>query len=150
MSQFDPQVLLQATTEVVSERRPPLPVGEYTATIGEITVRQWSSKDGTKSGHALDVPLIIEVPAEVQAELGLNPTLTVKDSLMLDLTETGGIDYARGKNGKLRTYREALDMNKAGEPFAPGMMQGRYVKLRIKHEEYEGNIQERPAGVAAL
>lgn len=149
-SAFDPQILLQATTEVASERRAPLPVNEYTATVGEITVRQWSSKDGSKSGHALDVPVILEVPAELQAEHGLPPTLTVKDSIMLDLTETGGIDYGKGKNGRLRMYREALDMNKAGEPFSPGMMQGRYLKVRIKHEEYEGNIQERVAGMAQL
>lgn len=149
-SAFDPQILLQATTEVASERRAPLPVDEYTATVGEITVRSWSSRDGSKSGLALDVPVIVEVPAELQADHGLPPTLTVKDSIMLDLTETGGIDYGKGKNGRLRMYREALDMNKAGEPFAPGMMQGRYLKVRVKHEEYEGNIQERVAGLAQL
>lgn len=149
-SAFDPQVLLSATTEQASERRAPLPVGEYTATIGEITARQWNSRDGTKSGVALDIPLLIEVPAEVQADLGLNSTLTFKDGIMLDLTETGGIDYSKGKNGRLRLYRDALDMNKAGEPFAPTLMQGRYIKVRISHEDYEGWPRERVGTVSQI
>ena len=149
-SAFDPQILLSATTEEVLERRAPLPIGDYTATIGEITARAWSSRDGTKSGMALDVPLIIEVPAEVQADLGLNPTLTFKDSIMLDLTETGGIDYSKGKNGRLRLYRDALDMNKKGEAFAPMLMTGRYIKVKIGHEDYEGWPRERVGSVSQV
>jgi hypothetical protein len=149
-SAFDPQILLSATTEEVLERRAPLPVGDYTATVGEVTARQWNSRDGSKSGMALDVPLIIEVPAEVQADLGLNPTLTFKDSIMLDLTETGGIDYSKGKNGRLRLYRDALDMNKKGESFSPMLMTGRYLKVKIGHEDYEGWPRERVGSVSQV
>lgn len=149
-SAFDPQILLSATTEQVLERRAPLPVGDYTATIGELTVREWSSRDGAKKGVALDVPLVVEVPAEVQVELGLNPTLTFKDSIMLDLTETGGIDYSKGKNGRLRLYRDALDMNKAGEPFSPMLMMGRLIKVKVGHEDYEGWPRERIGSVSQV
>lgn len=149
MSGFDPQLLLNSTTTEVSERRNPLPVGDYLATIGEITARTWSAKDGSKTGKALDVKIVVQVPAELQGELELPPTLTLNDSIMLDLTPNDMIDYSKGKNSRLRVYREALDMNKAGEPYSPLMMQGRIVTVRIKHEEYEGWPQERVGGIAA-
>ncbi len=47
--------------------------------------------------------------------------------------------------------REALDMNKPGEAFSIRNMQGRQIRVKIKHEEYpEGsrNLQDRIAGVA--
>jgi hypothetical protein len=41
-------------------------------------------------------------------------------------------------------------MNKAGETFRPRLMAGRMLLVRVKHEEYNGNIQERVGGVAKL
>jgi hypothetical protein len=131
------------------ERRAPLPVGDYTGVIGDVKARAWSSqKDTSKSGIAWDVPIVLDVPAELQTELGLPPTLNVKDSIMLDLTEAGGLDMGKGKNGRLRTYREALDMNKPGESFSARKMTGGIVRVKISHELYQDNIMERVAGVA--
>lgn len=148
-SAFDPQAFLDASIDTPLERRNPLPVGDYRGVIGEVTARQWTGKEDTsKTGIAWDVPITIDVPAELQSALELPPTLNVKDSIMLDLTPSGTIDASKGKNGKLRTYREALDMNKPGDVFNARKMQGQLVTVRIKHREYAGNIQEDVAGVA--
>ena len=144
---FDPSSFLDASLDAPSEKRPPLPVGDYTAVVGDVTARQWQSKDGSKSGIAWDIPLAIEIPAEVQAATGMNANITLKDSLFLDLTDNGTINNAPGKNGRLRAYREAVDLNKAGDVFSARKMTGKVIRVAIKHELWEDNIQERIGAV---
>tara|TARA_R110000868_G_scaffold153963_3_gene379930 strand:+ start:323 stop:787 length:465 start_codon:yes stop_codon:yes gene_type:complete len=152
MSLFDAQSFLDAQIDGVLEKRDPLPTTrEYRAVIGELIPRNWQSKDGSKEGVAFDVPLAVDVPVDLQEAGGLPPTLNLRDGIMLDLTPAGAIDTAKGKNSKLRMYRDALDMNQPGVPFNPRSMTGRVVLVRIKHEEYPegtGNLQERPVAVA--
>ena len=149
-SAFDPSLFLDATTEEALEKRDPLPIGDYTAVIGEITARTWQGKsDPSKSGMAFDVPLILDIPAEIQVEAGLTePTFTIKDSLLLDTTPQGAIDWGKGKNARLRKYREATDLNKPGEKFNPRMLQGKVITVKLKHEVVGDEIYERVAGVA--
>lgn len=147
-SVFDPSTYLDATIEQPLEKRPPLEVGDYTAVIGEVKARAWQGKaDPTKSGIAWDVPLTIDVPLEQQEKNKLQPTITLTDSIMLDLTEGGMIDLAPGRNRRMRNYREALDMNKAGDTFSARLMQGKILKVKITHEEWEGSLVERIGGV---
>ena len=147
-SSFDPALFLDVTMDAPTEKRDPLPIGDYTAVIGEVTSRAWQGKaDPTKSGIALDVPLTIDVPAEIQASLGLGSTLNLKDSIMLDLTDSGMIDNAKGKNRQLRNYREALDMNKPGDVFSPRKMQGQVITVKVTHEIYQDAPVERISGV---
>jgi len=147
-SSFDPALFLDVTMDAPTEKRDPLPIGDYTAVIGEVTSRAWQGKaDPTKSGIALDVPLTIDVPAEIQASLGLGSTLNLKDSIMLDLTDSGMIDNSKGKNRQLRNYREALDMNKPGDVFSPRKMQGQVITVKVTHEIYQDAPVERISGV---
>jgi len=149
MSMFNPDTFLDATIEAPTEKRPPLPAGDYTAVIGEVKSRAWQGKkDPTKSGIAWDIPLTLEIPADVQTQLGLQqPTITLTDSIMLDLTDASTIDNSPGKNRGLRNYREALDMNKAGDVFSARKMTGQAVRVKVKHELYEDQIMERVGGV---
>src|ERR1035437_6787039 len=148
-SSFDPSVFLDASISEPTVKRPPFPVGEYLGVIGEVTARNWTGKkDPLKSGVAWDVPLVIEVPAEVQASLGLiSSTLQFKDSIMLDLTPNNALDNAPGRNGGLRRYREACDLNKPGDSFSARQMTGKVVKVKITHELYNDEIMERVSGV---
>lgn len=155
--QFDPNAFLDIPIDTPFERRTPLPAKDYVALINEVTVRQWQSKDkynedGTlKSGIAYDIALEIQIPEDLREQLKYEKnTLQMKDSIMVDLNAQGGLDTAPGKNGAMRRYREALDMNKPGEVFRPRLMAGRMLLVRIGHEEYQGNIQERVTGVAKL
>lgn len=155
---FDPAQFLDMPVDAPLERRPPLPLQDYTATIQELTAGKWQSKDkynsdgSLKSGVKYDVKLQLEIPQDVQEKLGITlPTFMLNDGIMLELNEAGGIDTGVGKNRQLRNYREALDMNKVGESFRASNMVGRMLKVRIKHEIYpEGsdNIMEKVAGVA--
>lgn len=155
-SAFDPSIFLDAQTTEVNEKRPPIPVenpaaadGLYTAVIGEIKAESGTIGKGERVGQpwvSMIIPLRIQVPAEVQG-LGLPPELTLTDRAFLDLTPQGAMDNSKGKNRQQRVYRDATDMNKPGEPFAWRMLTGRVVKVKITHEMYEGNLQERPSGV---
>ena len=145
-SQFDPQQFLDVQLTEPSVKRPPIPVGEYPAIIGEVKSRAWQGKaDPTKSGIAFDVPLTVELPPSVAAVMG-QPNVVIGDSIMLDLTPNGAIDNAPGKNRKLRAYREALDMNKAGDSFSARAMQGRVVKVMVSHDINDGKKDPMRAG----
>jgi hypothetical protein len=144
-------MFLDETTEKALEKRPPLPVQDYTAVIEKIDAREWVGKtDPSKSGVALDIKLRIDIPADVQDQLGFDqPTLLLNDSVMIDIVPGGkGIDWSKGKNNQLRKYREATGTNVAGQPFSPRMLEGKVVRVKIGHREYQGAPVEEVAGVA--
>jgi hypothetical protein len=142
---FDPASFVNLETTEALVRRPPIAEGDYLATIGEVKSVAWSSDKG--SGVRLVVPLTIQVPPEQQDKLGQSE-IKLTDSVMLDLTEGGTLDMGVGKNNALRRYREATDLNKPGEAFSPARLMGRLIRAKVKHELYQGDVQERVAGVA--
>lgn len=152
MSQFDPNIFLNAETTEANEKRPPIPVenpddpnGLYTAVIGEIGTASGTIGRGERTGQPwfqLIVPMKLQLPPSVQA-LGLPAELQLTDRPMLDVTESGSMDNSKGKNNALRIYREATGLNKKGEVFAPRMLGGKVVKVKIAHEDYQGAIVEK-------
>jgi len=155
-SAFDPNVFLDAQQTETNEKRPPVPTenpddsnGLYTAVIGEIKADSGTIGKGDRAGQpwiSMVIPLRLQVPSAVQA-LGIPPELTITDRAFLDLTPSGGIDNSKGKNRQQRAYREATDLNKPGEPFAWRMLQGRVVKVKLAHELYNEQIQEKISAV---
>lgn len=147
MGTFDPNTFLDTTlTEANATSATPVPVGEYIGVTEEPVVRNWTSKDGTKSGLALDVPISIDDP-RVREVTGRDKN-SVRYGIMLDLNESGGIDTGKGRNVGLGRLREALDLNKPGQPFSFRMLAGRPVKVTIKHRVDGDNIYADVAGVA--
>jgi hypothetical protein len=147
-SQFSPDSFLDVTIETPLERREPLPVDDYIAVIGEVKAGTWESQKKGTSGIKWEFPVTVDVPAELQASLGLPPTLQMRDSIMLDLTENGTLDTSKGKNNRLRQYREACDLNKPGDSFTARKLTGQAIKVRITHELYNNAIQERIGAVS--
>ena len=147
MQAFDPLAFVNLETTEAFTRRPPIAAGDYTATIGKPLASQWTKEDRT--GIRLSIPLRVEVPPEQRAALGIDQ-IQVSDSCFIDTTEAGSMDWGPGKNGGLRRYREALDMNKPGEAFSVARMEGRMVRVKISHDLYNGEIQERASGVAKI
>jgi len=153
-SAFDPNLLLQAQITEVNEKRPPLPVenpasqdGFYTATIDKLTPKTGTIGKGDRTGQPwmmVAVALKIDVPQQLQDAMRLPPVVTITDSCFLDLTPQGGMDNAPGRNGRQRQYREALDMNKAGDVWSWERAVGRPLKLQIKHKisDTTGDILE--------
>jgi hypothetical protein len=155
MSAFDPNSFLDATINEALVKRPPIPVGDYIGVLSEPVIRPWvSSKDATKSGIAADYMIDVDVPQNIREEIGLDsPTIKLKYGIMLDTNATGGIDTAKGKNGGIRKFREALDMNTPGVPFNLRMVAGRPVKVKIGHREYpegSGDLFEEVVGLAKV
>jgi len=148
MSSFDPNAFLDATITEPTVKRSPLPAGQdFVGTIGAVKMRTWQGKaDPTKSGIVADVPIVIDLSAYPDQKS--TATVTLTDGIMLDLTDGGMIDNGKGKNGKLRRYREALDMNKPGDTFSFRAMEGRLIKVKISHRTYEGDIFDQVDSVA--
>jgi hypothetical protein len=149
MSNFDPASFLDATITEPTTKRNPLPAGmDFVGIIGEPKSRTWQGKkDPTQSGIVVDVPIEIDMSAYPNVKIGATRFI-LTDGIMLDTTEDGAIDNSPGKNGKLRRYREALGMNQAGVPFSFRAIQGRQIRVKIKHEVYEGDIYDKVDSVA--
>lgn len=152
MSQFDPLAFLEAEFDEPNEKRPPLPVdnpahpnGYYLATIGAPEPKT-GDKDG-KPWMSISLPLTLDIPQQLQDSMKLPPTLRLTDRVFIDLTEQGTIDNAPGRNRGQRMYREATGMNAKGVPFSWRKLEGRTVAIKMKHDLYQGNIQERVDGV---
>jgi hypothetical protein len=151
MSNFDPSLFLDASTTEASVKRPLIPAGlDITGTIGDIKASTWQGKkDPTQSGIKFDIPITFDLTAmpDLHKSIGAD-SVTLTDTIMLDVTENGSIDYGPGKNGKLRRYREALGMNVPGEAFSPRAMTGRLIKAKIKHDLYEGDVYDKIDSIA--
>jgi hypothetical protein len=152
MSNFDPSQFLDSTTTEALTKRPPLPVGDYVGTITDIQIRPWESKKPdakVKSGYAADLKIDVDVTAypDALAVVGV-PKVTLTPGIMLDCNDSGAIDWSAGKNGSLRRYREALNMNVAGQAFSLRQMAGRMIRVKIKHRLYEGESYDEVDSVA--
>jgi hypothetical protein len=150
MSTFDPNTFLDmTTTDANSTQALPVPAGEYIAMVKEIKARPWTSRqDPSKSGMALDVTWSID-DAAVKEQLG-RQEVTVKQGIMLDVTETGGLDMGKGKNVSLGRLREATNLNHPGQPFGFRMLEGRPAKVKVEHRIDGDNIYAEVKQVAKL
>lgn len=145
-SSFDPNSYLDAQITEPSIRRPPLPAGsEWIATVGEPKMREWKKKDDPSiTGIACDVMLKIDLSQKPAMEGFEGITeVNIGDGIMLNTDAQKKIDNSPGKNARLRQYREALNMNNPGEAFSFRNMQGRQLKVRIKHDPYQGEMYDK-------
>ena len=146
---FSAETYINAVMDQPLERRIPLPPNDYVGIIQKVEARQWSSKsDPSKSGVALDISIQLDLPFEVQQECQMDkPIFTIRDSVMLDLTENGALAQGPGQNRRLRGYREATNKNQLGVPFSPKDLVGCLIKVRIVHDLYEDQPIEKITAV---
>lgn len=147
---FNPEQFLdQQFTEANDTKLVPVPVGEYTAIAGEVKCRQWQSKaDPSKSGLTLDITWEIDDPA-VKELLGRDK-VTVRQGIMLDLTDSGSMDMGKGRNVGLGRLREALNLNQPGQAFSFSMIPGRLAKVAVTHRVDGENIYAEVKSLARL
>ena len=140
MSTFDPTEFLNSTiTEATDTTFTPVPVGEYLAIAEKVDVRQWQGKaDPSKSGLALDI--VWDIQDENAKTICGRDKITCKQGIMLDLSDSGGLDMSKGKNIGLGKLRDALDLNTAGQPFSFGMITGRMAKVVVSHRIADQDI----------
>ena len=135
---FNPQEFLDSSiTEANDTKITPVPIGEYLGIIEKTEARQWQSKDGTKTGIAVDVTWLVEDSA-VKELLGRD-VVTVRQGIMLDVLPSGALDMGAGKNVALGRLREAVGKNNPGDVFSFSQLNGLTAKIAVTHREHDGN-----------
>lgn len=145
MSTFDVNALQNATfTESNSTQMSPVPEGEYIAAIRDADDCKLRSTE--KGFLILDVSWTID-DESVAAVTGMK-TNKVRQSIFLDATEAGGLDFGKGKNVQLGRLREALGQNTAGQPWSFGNLIGSVARVTVKHRMVDDAIYTDIRGVA--
>ena len=145
---FDPNSFFeQVITEVGSTEAVPIPAGEYLATIDKKEVATWQKKDDPSvSGLKLKITWSLEDQA-VRDLLGRDKVVVVQD-IMLDTTETGGLDMGKGRNVELNRLRAAVDLNVSG--FSFHQLDGRMARVTVKQDQDKNDPQKFYARVKAV
>lgn len=129
---FDPETFLNAEfNEALDTKVVPCPVGEYLGLAEKVEVKPWAARDGSSSG--LKLVILHDIQDDNVKQLLGRDTVRVPQDQMLDLTETGELDFGKGKNVGLGRIREAYGLNTPGEPFSFGMIQGRLSRVSVSH-----------------
>jgi len=109
----------------------PIPAGEFTAVVTNISLRDFTYKKGDKAGmegYALDVEWLIQ-DEEVSSDLGRDPK--IRQSMILDF-DGDKLDMSEGHNIGLGRLREALSQNKPGDPWNFNMLNGQVAVILCK------------------
>jgi hypothetical protein len=127
MSTFNPEAFMNASvTDASDTQYLQVPEGEYTAVIDAVTPRT------TQTGKALlNVKWKVTDEAAKAATGMAEPS--VFQTIWLDVTEEGGLDMGKGKNIGLGKLRDAVNQNKPGQPWSPGMLVGQPAKVKVAH-----------------
>lgn len=127
MSTFNPDTFLNTETDAANATAyTPVPEGEFTASIKAIKPRVL-----TDGRAVLDVTWTVDDEAARQETGMAEPS--VRQTVWLDTTESGGLDFGKGKNVGLGRLRDAVGQNAAGKPWAPGMLVGQVAKVKVSH-----------------
>lgn len=149
MSTFDPQAFMSSQfTEANETSFKAVPEGDYQAVINKVEAASWQSKDGSKSGLKLDLDWIIDDEAARQSTGMAEPH--VKQSIMLDLTDSGALAVGTNKNVNLGKLRDAVGQNTSGRPWSPPMLQGQVARISVKHRLWEDQTFAEVKGVVKL
>jgi len=127
MSSFNPDTFLNTeTSDANATTYTPCPEGEFNASIKAIKPRVL-----TDGRAVLDVTWTVDDESARQETGMAEPS--VRQTIWLDTTESGGLDFGKGKNVGLGRLRDAVGQNKAGKPWAPGMLVGQVAKVKVSH-----------------
>jgi hypothetical protein len=149
MSTFDPNAFMNASiTEANDTQYVPFPEGEYSASIDKVEPKVVGQENPRP---ILNVTWKSSDP-DVQTATGRAEN-SVRQTIWLDVTESGGLDFGKGKNVQLGKLRDALNQNRPGQAWAPGMLVGGMAKVKVKHsiDRRDGvTINAEVAGVTKL
>lgn len=144
-STFDPDMFMNTeTTDANDTHFVPVPEGEYPGAVKAVKPRQAGDKPVLEITWSVD-------DAGVREETGLEEP-TVRQTVWLDLTPSGNLDFGKGKNVGLGKLREALGQNVPGQRWSPGMLVGQVGLITISHRSGKepGEVFADVKAVAAL
>lgn len=130
---FDPaSFLMQETEDQMDTQFILIPAGEYPAMIQAVAARQQQNpNDPAVVWTILDITYVIDDQG-VREETGQD-TPTIRQSLFLDLLDTGKLDTGKGKNVNLGRLREATGLNQPGQAFSFGALVGQACVVAVSH-----------------
>lgn len=151
---FNPAAFMaQSVQGASSTKRNTIPEGVYPfiteAVVPENMRLAQGKKDPSKWYLFLDLKLRCQLPPEIAVEYG-DTVGTIFHSITIDRTENGSLDMGKGKNVQLGRIREAFGMNDPSRPFSFTDLGGKSGMVKVKHELYEGNPQERVDAILPL
>lgn len=130
---FDPSSFLtQETDQQMDTQFILIPAGEYPAMIKKIDARQQQNpNDPSQVWTIIDITYAIDDQG-VREETGL-PEPSIRQSLFLDLDDSGKLATGKGKNVNLGRLREAVGLNKPGVAFSFDALVGQAVIVAVSH-----------------
>lgn len=148
---FNPEDFKKSqTTEQGSTSVTPCPLGDWPARIEKIDFRQASGKKNPNETYTF-LDALVEIDSNEVRQHCDRDKVTVRYSTIIDLTPDGkGLDMGKGKNVGLNRLREAVGQNVAGQPWSPEMLEGRVLKVKVKHRSDENDPSIQYAEVAAV
>lgn len=141
---FNPDTFANSVIEgEMDTKRTPVPIGEYTAIIEDFKPRT------AKDSALLDITYMID-DAGVKQALGRDK-VTCRQSIFLDIDESGGLDRGPGKNIQLGKLREAVGQN-GPSAWSPSMLVGQTLKVKVTHRSNPetGDIYDQITGTSRL
>jgi len=149
MGLFSAEQYASLNINETSEARDLLIAGEeYDAIVSEVKTVLRSNKEGNET-PVVDIKLTVEVPYAQQANVGRD-TIDLTDSVWLETTASGEIDMGKGKNFRMKEYRDATNNNVKGKPFNFEMLAGHPVRVVVGRytSKKNGKDYESVKGVA--
>ncbi len=145
------EFLQQTTDQALDERLDPCPAGDWQAQAGKPEIKDFTYKSGEREGETGYRMVIRWTILDEEAKQAVDrDTLTVQQSLLLDLTPDGaGLDMGKGKNIGLGQIRAALGQNEPGQEWSPIMIEGQIAKVNVKQGVYQDRITAEVRSVAA-
>ncbi len=122
MSAFDPKTFEETVIDKENQTSYiPVPENDYEAFIEDFAFKN------PKGNAILDVNWVIP-DEKLEKDLGMEQ-VAVRQSIFLDLTEDGQLDFGPNKNVRLGRLREALGLNKG--QFQWSMLRGKKAKISV-------------------
>ena len=126
MTTFNAEQFMNTTyKEALDTKLDPIPDSEdgsgWEAQITDLKARTFKGKDGSDL-YVMDVTWLVLAEA-VKKSLGIEKPM-VRQSVWLEFTKEGNLDFGKGKNLKLGKLKEALGQNKAGKNWSPNNLMG--------------------------
>ena len=104
----------------------------------------------TDKGHII-LEIVWQPDDEAQRQaLGMEKLPSVRQSIFLDVTESGGLDMGPLKNGDLNRLREVFDMNKPGVKWGFADFVGKAAKIKVVHRTNKEDPDNPFVNVAAV
>lgn len=126
---FDPVSLLNENIAANATKSDPLPIGETTGQITEISFSEGVSKKTNQPWNRLDAKIEITDPEYLSGYPGAPEKVVRSLGIMIDMAN-GAIATGPNKNIRLGRLRDATGTN--GKPL--NMMIGQYIRIQIGHK----------------